>query len=173
MTPRQFRNGAPTPPARRIRHAFQARAARGGILLARRHMANPHTIQLDVDHLSGFDIAAQLFTRAYLREKLRIGARRRAQLALAEADPLAELYRWLDHRLAAENVPAARRPDRTRGLKRYGGCSIEYYDHAGARRVFFFVTTPDYDFVDRFLPRYQHGAWADDGWLPAVDHDPR
>lgn len=157
---------------RRIRFAYQARAARAGILLARRHMQNPRLIepgiQLDIK-VSGLDMAAELFSRAYLREKLRIGSRQRAAIALAQADPLADLYRWLDHRLARENVPAARRPDRTRGLKRYGGCSIEYYDHAGARRVFFFVTTTDYDFVDRFLPRYQHGAWADDGWLPAVD----
>lgn len=163
MTPRQR--------PRRIRYAFQARAARAGILLARHHMAHPRLergVEIDVK-LSGLDIASELFGRAYLREKLRIGNRQRAAAAIANLDPLAELYRWLDHRLARENVPAARRPDRTRGLKRYGGCSIEYYDHAGARRVFFFVTTVDYEFVDRFLPRYQHGAWADDGWLPAID----
>lgn len=151
----------------RIRNTAQAASLRAGILLARQHMSRWPGIQYNL-HGKPAGGHTRLFDRAYLRTKLRIGS---TLLALRAADELQPLRRWLEHQLATNGVPVDERPTATTDLHRWGSCSLEYRDSHGARRVFFYVTTPDVEYVDRYLPRGPVGEFPPDGWTPAVDHD--
>lgn len=132
------------------RQALHVARIRIGVLAALRDMAKPDTSP----RLSPVDLGSRTARRAYLRTKIRIGARRRA--ALADFGPL---FDFIDERCRRLMTTEA---DRTVRPRRWTSIALDFVDLDGRDRMLFFVTSDEVALVDGWLPLPpREPAWGD------------